>query len=197
MSMGGGSAPEAQQFNPVNLDQTAALAKKYDELGWSFADTDLAARFPGIVARRDENALDASSQITGPLDPTVQNQFATDALEKAFAGFGGGNNGGDIGTGGSAARGSIASSITGSVAEKQDYDRDYLSQMLLDNPQRSIGLGGKEAVDISISNALGANNAAYGNYLGQVAQSNADEQRQAQQTQAAIGITLSIIGIAV
>jgi hypothetical protein len=197
MSMGGGSAPEAQQFNPVNLDKTAALAQKYDDLGWSFADSDLVARFPGIVARRDENARDASNQITGPLAPDVQNQFATDALEKAFTSFGGGSGGGDIGTGGSAARGSIAASIAGDVAGKQDYDRDYLSQMLLDNPQRSIGIGGKEAVDISISNALGANNAAYGNYLGQVSQSNADEQRRAQETQAAIGITLSIIGIAV
>lgn len=197
MGLGGGSAPEAQKFNPVDLPKTADLALKYDELGWSFADNDLLARFPGIVARRDANAVDAASQIEGPLAPSVQNEFATNALEKAFGSFGGGNSAADIGGLGSAARGSLASSIAGSVSEKQDYDRDYLSQMFLDNPQRSLGIGGKEAVDISISNALGANNAAYGNYLGSVAQDNADAQRQAQETQAAIGITLSIIGIAV
>lgn len=197
MSMGGGEAPKPQEFNPVNISKTASLASKYDELGWSFADKDLLARFPGMVAARDTNTRDAASQISGPEDPFVQNRWATDALESAFGSFGGGNSMADISTTGSAARGSAAASIIGSAQQKQDYDRDYFGQALLDNPPRSIGMGGKEAVDIAISNALGSNNATYGNYLGQVSQNNADAQLQAQKTQAAIGITLSIIGIAV
>jgi hypothetical protein len=197
MSMGGGSAPQAQKFNPVDIGQTASLAEKYDELGWSWSDEDLLARFPGLVVRRDANTNDAADQITGPLDPIVQGQFATDALEKAFSSFGGGNSMPDIGSAGSAARGSIASSIADDTLSKQDYDRTYLAQMFADNPERTFGLTGKEATDIAISNALGANNAAYGNYLGQVSQGNADSQLAAQQTQAGIGIALSIIGIAV
>lgn len=195
---GGSTAtqPKPPTFNPVNIQQIAGQAQTQDELGFQLSDADLLARFPGLVAQKQKNANDAAKAITAPLDPTVQNDFATRGLAGAFSAFGGGSNGANIGGAGSAARGSIASSIVNQTQNKEDSDRTYLSQQLADNPARTFGISGQDAINVAISNALGQNNANYAAYTGNTSSSNAQNASNQQNT-LALASTAVTIAIAI
>jgi hypothetical protein len=198
-SLFGGStatAPTPPKFTPVDIPTLADQATAQDELGFQMSDADLAARFPGLVAQRNADATDASNQITQPLDPTVENAFATNSLAGAFSAFGGGANGANIGGAGSAARGSIAAGITSQTQAKEDSDRTYLQQQLADNPERQFGASGQDEIQLAISNALGANNANYGAYVGGVSTANA-QSAQSQQTQLALASIATTVAIAI
>lgn len=190
------SSPAPPKFTPVNIGSVAQQAQAQDVLGFQLSDADLAARFPGLVLQKQANATDAANQINAPLDPTVQNDFATRGLAGAFSAFGGGSNGANIGGAGSAARGAISSSIVGQTQTKEDSDRAYLSQQLLDNPERTFGLSGQDAINVAISNALGQNNANYAAYAGNTSTSNAQNASN-QQSQLALASTAVTIAIAI
>lgn len=196
MSFGGGSSQPVSQpaFKAVDIASTAQLAQQANTLGYNLADADFASRFPGLVAIRDSEISDAVSQVTGPLDPTVQNQFASSSEASALSAFGGPT--GSIGEAGSASRGAISAGITNKVQGKQDTDWNTLLGLINANPERQMGLTGGDLLNLGIGNIVGQNQSNFAGYAGQVGQSNASNAATTQSTYAAAGLAISILGIA-
>lgn len=171
---GPGSVAAPPAFNPIDVTGTQNLALNTDIEGYNLADADLASRFPGLVSGNKTSVQDAYKQLTGPLDPTVQNSFANSALESSLAATGGGNGLATPGGAGSASRNAIAASIGNSVQSKQDVDRANLDSVLAANPQRSFGLSGSDVTNLSIANTQNQNEYNQSLYQSQVAQKNAN-----------------------
>jgi len=188
------STPSPPPFKPVDIPATAALAQQYQTLGYNLSDADFAARFPGLVAMRDSEISDAVNQVTGPLDPTVENQFASTGEAGALSAFGGST--GSIGEAGSAARGAIASSIANQTQNKQDYDWNTLMGLINDNPERQFGLTGGDLLNLAIGNTVGKNQANFAGYAAGVQGANAQNAAQTQAGFSNATLALSIIGIA-
>lgn len=192
---GAGAAPEPPKFKKANIEKTASNALKFDELGWQLSDNDLLARFPGLVATRNANIEDAAKQLTGPLDPAVENQFTTKGLGDAMSAFGGGQDMADIGSSGSAARGSVAASVAQQTQNKQDADRATFSQLLMENPGRIMGLTGQDAVSLAIANILGQNQSNYSSYAANVQSGAASGAANSQAIMAALQMAVAVAGM--
>jgi hypothetical protein len=186
------NAPQAPKFIPMSIGDLSASGlipsgrgknkgfydvapgfNYFQTLGYNAADADLAKRFPGLVAQRDQNVQEASQAITGPLPPEVQNTFATNALARSLSTTGGSGLSG-IGGVGSAGREQAAASIARDTLQKQDYDRQYLNQQFADQPARAFSLSPDDIINLSVGNTAGANAARFQQYAGSVAQQNAD-----------------------
>jgi hypothetical protein len=85
------SAPQPPAFNPIDIGQAVANALQYDEQGFLWSDQDFLARFPGLVATRNDEIDKAYNELTGPLDPTLQNSFTTNAIGAGLNTVGGGD----------------------------------------------------------------------------------------------------------
>ncbi len=192
MSLGGASAPKPATFIPTNIGQVSNLATQFDTLGYNLSDQDFVSRFPGLVSQRNSTITDAFKQLTGPLDPTVQNSFANSSTANTLESFGGGT--GSIGTKGSAARNAIGAGIVNQTNAKQDYDRQFFEQLIGQNPERTFGLGGGDQVNLLISNILGANQNRYAGYASNVSTSNASSAATTQDAFAAAQLAISAIG---
>jgi hypothetical protein len=193
---GSPSAPRQPKLNPINIPDVVAQAINYDTQGYIASDADFAARFPGLVQARDTTIEDAYKQLTGPLDPTVQNVFEKQGLAKSLGAFGGGNPAPSVGQVGSASGNTVAASIANSVMQKQDYDRSYFQSLLSSNPERAFGLSGSDVANLAIANTgtLNANNTiAYNN---QINSANASAAAGVQTGQLISGIGSTIGGIA-
>lgn len=190
-----GSAPSPPRFKPVKLDQATDLAQKYDSLGYSLTDQAFLSQYPGLVAIRDSQINDAARQVVGPLDPTVQGQFARNAMSTTLDAFGGGT--GSIGEAGSAARGSIAASIANQTQTKQDADRLNLENLMGLYPQRQFGLTGGDLTNIMIGNITGQNQANYQQYAAQVQNANASSAASASNTASTVQLGISLAGLVI
>jgi hypothetical protein len=132
-------------------------------------------RFPGLVTGNNQLVSDTTSQLTGNLDPTVQNAFANKALVQALSATGGGNSLAGVGPVGSFSGNTAATSIANQVTQKQDYDRTAFDTALAANPQRAFGLSGGDAVNLAIANTQGQNAYNQQKYALAVQQQNADQ----------------------
>jgi hypothetical protein len=181
-------------FKPVDIPSTAAAAEQANLLGYNLSDADLMARFPGLVSMRDAEINDASAQITGPLDPAVEHQFASTAVTGAQSAFGGGQ--GTIGEKGSAARGATAAGIANQTQTKQDYDWLTLMNLINANPERQLGLTGGDLLNLGLGNIVGQNQANFAGYQAAVNNANANQQSATQEASGIASTVVSIIGIA-
>lgn len=190
---GGGSTPQPPAFQAINVGQVGDQALAADISGYNFSDADLASRFPGLVAGRNQQVTDAYNQLTGPLDPTVQSSFVNQGLEQSLGSFGGGNQTAGIGKDGTAAGNAVATSLANNVQNKQDYDRVNFESTLANNPQRAFGLNGEDVLNELMANTQGQNAYNQQKYLGQIGASNASSAAAGQQQSAAIGTGVSIL----
>lgn len=161
-------------FNPVDIPSANKQAAALDIKGYDLADQDLAARFPGLVAGRNAQIQDASKQLTGPLDPTVQNAFTKQGAIQALGSTGGGNIGANLGTAGSAAQNTTAATVANDTLDKQNYDRSTLGGLLAANPQQSIGFTGPDDTQLAIGNLQNQNQYNQAKYAYQIQQQNAN-----------------------
>lgn len=192
-SSGGGSTPNPPAFQPIDINSVGNQALQADITGYNLSDANMAQRFPGLVSGRNQQISNAYNQLTGPLDPTVQNSFVNQGMAQSFGAFGGGNNMAGIGTSGTAAGNAVATSLANNVQKKQDYDRQYFEQLLGYNPQRQFGLSGEDVVNMAMANTQGQNAYNQQSYAAKYNNYNAKNAAKGQSSAAALGSTASII----
>lgn len=204
--MGGGSATQAPAppvFNPINISQTAQDATNADIAGYNFADADFLSRFPGLVAGRSSDINQVFQNLNGPLDPTLQNQFASKGLSGALGSFGGGNQFASINPGSGSTSGSSigANSAAKSIAKDtmgwQDLNRSDFQNLLSQNQQRAFGLSGSDIANLNIANTTGLSASNQAAYAGQINNFNAQNAQSNANTQGAIGIGTAILSAAI
>jgi hypothetical protein len=193
MSKSAGSAPQPPKFVPIDINKTQDQATQADITGYNLSDADLASRFPGLVSGRQQQVTDAYNQLTGPLDPTVQNSFVNQGLAQSLGAFGGGQSGAKIGTTGTASGNAVATSLANNVQQKQDYDRSNFENVLANNPQRTFGLSGADVTQETIANIIGKNNYLQARYGGQVGTANAQSAAANQQKAAEAAIAMAVL----
>lgn len=196
MSFGsGGSTPTPPKFQPINIGTTEQQALGADQTAYNLSDSDFASRFPGLVSGRDAQLTNDYNQLTGPLDPAVQNSFTSQGLAQSLGAFGGGNNMAQVGNSGTAAGNTVASSVANSTLNKQNYDRTQFESDLGNNPQRQFGLNGEDIVSMMMANTSGQNAANGAYYASRVGNANASAAASSQETQAGISAALSLATI--
>ena len=156
--------PEAPKFYPIDIPSTLQQALETDIAGYKASDADFATRFPGLVAGKDLDIKQAFRELTGPLDPQVQNAFTQRGLERALVNTGGGNPLAGVGGIGTASGNNAAVSIANSIQQKEDYDRSYFNSLIASNPERAFGLSGADVANLSIANTGGLNAASQQQY---------------------------------
>ena len=181
-------------FKQVDITSLANQYEAYANLGFNTSDADFLARFPGLVATRNAEIKDITKQISGPLDPTVQNAFASSSEAGALSAFGGPT--GSVGGPGSAARGSIASGIANQVQTKQDYDWSSLEAALNAFPERSYTLDPSTALNFMIGNVVGQNQSNFAGYTSALQNAQANQAATTQNIFGGAQIGLSILAIA-
>ena len=150
--------PAVPYFKPIDINATIAQALNYDTEGFNFSDQDFASRFPGLVSARNQQVQDAYSQLTGPLDPTVENQFATNALGAGIGTVGGGDPLSALGmTQGSFGSNVATATLGNELLDKQSKDRSYFETLIGNNPQRAFGISGSDVANLGIANTGGLN----------------------------------------
>ena len=163
-------APTPPPFIPINIPETIAQAIDYDVQGFDWSDQDFLARFPGLVATRNQQIEDAYNQLTGPLDSTVEGAFTRTGLTAGLNSVGGGDPLSGLGlTEGSAGRNAATTSFVRNVLNKQDADRQYFDLLIGNNPQRGFGISGGDAANLSIANTGGLNASNQQNYQSTLA----------------------------
>lgn len=190
MGGGGGNAPQQPFFQPVNIPEAIAQAISYDVQGYNWSDADFTSRFPGLVQTRNEEIGRAYNELTGPLDPTVESSFTNQGLNQGATALGGGDPLSGLGlTAGSAGRNAASVSFANSVMSKEDADRQYFTQLLLDNPQRQFGIGAGDVSGLFALNTQGVNN-----FNSQSFQSELNNIYTQGQQQAATGAQIAALG---
>lgn len=159
--------PELPYFAPVDIPNAVAQALQYDVSGFSWSDQDFLSRFPGLVATRDQQNDDAYAQLTGKIDPATQQSFTRNAIEQGLSSTGGGNALAGLQQG-SAGRNSATVSLANSLLGKQDQDRAYFDQLIGNNPQRALGLGGADIASLAALNTGTLNQANALQYQSQL-----------------------------
>lgn len=197
LGLGGGSGTSSQppppKVYPVDIENTLKTGIAADQYGYNFSDLDFAKRFPGLVATRGEDLKTAYKELTGPLDPVVQNEFVTSGLEKSMSAFGAGAETPDVVSKGGIGRNTIGTSVAQDATNYQDAARSYIETLQAENQPRAFGLSGGDLLNLAIlnqGNLAQANQQAAG-YASAVGAANA--QASAAQKNAAIGATTSII----
>lgn len=159
----GGSQPKPPEFRPIDIGALDAQVFKFNSEGLRLSQEDLATRFPGFVAARDQNLKDDAAAITGPLNPTEQAAFVRHGLTNSLNAFGGAQGG--LGGEGSISRNTVAATLARDTIQNQDAARTQLSTDLQLNPETQLGLGGAEKVKLAVGNTLGTNVSNYNAYL--------------------------------
>jgi hypothetical protein len=186
--------PKTPKFTPVNIPDAIAQALAYDTQGWDASDALFAAQYPGLVQARQNTMEDALRQLTGPLDPALQNQFTTQGIEKALGSTGGGNSMAGIdptGLSGSA----VATTIAQDVLAKREYDTNVVNSLIQQNPMRSFGLTGADVAQLAIFNTRQGNIASIAGYNNKLAGINAQGAAGVQTGQAISGIGSSLFSL--
>lgn len=149
-SFGGAKPPP---FTPIDIPGLQNLATQTDIKGYDMSDADLARRFPGLVAENKQLIDQTYKNITGPLDPSLQNAFTTRGIESSLDSVGGGASGlAGLGGRGSAGQNVLSTSLINNTRDYQDQQRGYLDSLLQGNPQRATGLSGEDVTNLSIQN---------------------------------------------
>lgn len=203
MGLSGGSSassgqPPPPKVSPVNIASTLQTGIKADQFGYKFSDLDFNKRFPGLVATRDEDITKAYSELTGPLDPVVQNDFVTSGLEKSMGAFGGGAEAPDVTSKGSVGRNTIGTSVGQDTSSYEDSARSYIETLLGENQPRAFGLSGGDILNLAVlnqGNLAQANQQAAG-FASSVgaAQAQASQAKQNAAIGAGASITAATIG---
>lgn len=187
-------SPTPVPFYPISIDQTAAQATQADQDAFARSDADFASRFPGLVAGQNAQLDQDYKNLTGPLDPTLQNSFVTQGLAKSLNAFGG-NSGTNATTEGSIGKNAISGDVANSVLANQDYNRNVFNQDVSQNPLRAIGPSGSDAVSWLIKNTGDQNQINQTNYAGSVNTANAQNAADASNTQAEVGTGIAVASI--
>lgn len=188
------TAPSPPPFFPLDPSAVANQAFAADVTGFGTSDADFLARFPGLVSSRTTDIDKSYQQLTGPLDPTLQNAFVKEGLSKSLGNLGGGNPGASL-TKGSASQNQTSATVAGRTQDYKDYARDNFSSLLASNPQRALGLSGSDVAQLSIANTGNLNSSNQAQYVAGVNRQNAENQADAQNQQAAISTALAVAGI--
>lgn len=187
------TVPQAAPFFALNPTTVGQQAFSADVTGFGYADDDFLSRFPGLVSSRETNIDKSFQQLTGPLDPTLQNAFVKEGLSKGLSNLGGSDQSGF--RAGSAGKNQASATVAGRTQDYKDYARNNFSSLLAQNPQRAFGLSGSDAAQLSIANTGNLNASNQAQYVSQINQQNATNAADAQNTQAAISAALAVAGI--
>jgi hypothetical protein len=186
--------PTPPKVFPVDLNATENAATQADITGYSLSDADFASRFPGLVQTRDTALNQAYNELTGPLDPTVQNTFQSRELGNSLSAFGGGSEKANVTGKGSIGKNSMAAGFGRDVMSYQDYARNNLENAINANPERAIGLSGSGATNLAIANTTNLNQANQLAYAASIAQQNANIQAANAKKAAEVGAGASLVG---
>lgn len=192
----GGQAPPPK-VSPVDIAGTLQTGIAADQFGYNFSDLDFNKRFPGLVATRDDDIKKAYGELTGPLDPVVQNDFVTSGLEKSMGAFGAGAEAPDVTSKGSVGRNTIGTSVGQDTSSYQDSARSYIETLLGENQPRAFGLSGGDVLNLAVlnqGNLAQANQQAAG-FASAVGASNA--QANQAKTNATIGAGSALASAAI
>ena len=159
---GFGGAPPVK-FDPINIDELNSQVGDIANLGYDLSNQDQLTRLPGLVLGNKYAIGQTNKELTGPLDPTVENYFTKKALYKGVGATGAGNPYAGVDPG-SFAENAAASSIANDVQAKQDQDRAYQATLESDNPAPVLSLSGSDAANLSIANAQNLNQYNIGKY---------------------------------
>lgn len=174
---GGGSAPQAPKFKPIDAGVVSAKAKATDIQGYQMSDADYAKRFPQLVKGRQSNIDSAIANVSGGPDKQTSAALASAGLSRNL-----GSNEFQKGR-----------SLGQPILQLEQRDQNYFSRMLGDNPQRTAGLSGKNIGEIAASNATGQNAYAQGIYGSNINAYNQQIAQNAQTTSAGIGAFGSLL----
>lgn len=188
------TAPQPAPFFPIDIQGAADTAFSTDVTGFGYSDDDFLSRFPGLVSTRETDINKAYQNLTGPLDPTLQNAFVKEGISKSLGNVGSGDIGASL-LKGSAGQNQTSATVANRTQDYKDYSRDNFSSLLAANPQRSFGLSGSDAAQLSIANTGNLNSSNQAQYISQVNKQNAENQADAQNQQAAISTALAVAGI--
>jgi hypothetical protein len=161
--------PKPPKFYPIDIQQAITDQLSADIWSWNYSKNDLAERFPGLVAAQNQQIEQAYNQLTGPVDPTIQNDFVTKGLETGLASTSGGSA--MVGLGlqeGSAGRGAESANVASNLQSLQDYYRENFAQQLALNLPPAVGLSGADVAQLAISNTVGQNAANQLGYQSQL-----------------------------
>lgn len=172
----GGSSGKAPKLKQISIPAAQDLALSQDISSFAASDADWAKRFPELVKGRNFMIADANAQSKGGISSA-----ATGALKTAGLGdlkFAGKNEF------------QTARNLGQPILAKEQRDRNFASNLLLQNPQRQFGLSGKDVTNIALANTGDTN--AIASAVAQT-QANAYSSSVAQTAQDFSGIT-SILG---
>ena len=165
-----GSVAQPPGFTEIDPRLVDEQGVKFDEQGFDLASKVFADKFPGLVAASNRLMSENYADITGPLDPALQNAYARAGLVKGASAFGGAFS--TAGTEGSANRNTLAATIGQNVLAHQDSVRATQEELLAENPEQAVGLSGADFGKILIANSIGENQAKLNAYLAAVGQYN-------------------------
>ncbi len=200
MSFGGGggstSAPNPPAPQLANIGQLENQAVSADTTGYNLSDQAFAAQFPGLVSARNQQLTDAYNQLTGPLDPNVQQSFMNQGIGQSLGSFGSGNPYATINKDTASGK-AVETSLANNVQNKQNYDRTYFESLLALNPQRQIGLSGSDVANLSAANTAAQNAYLQSKYAGAYGTYSANNAAQGQQQGALLGTVGSLASAAI
>jgi hypothetical protein len=185
---GGGQRPPPKP-KLADIQQVGNQAANTDITGLNLSDQNLQNQFPGMVAARNDQISNAAQQLTGPLDPTVENTFVNQGMQGAYNAFGSGDPYATI-TPGAATGNAVATSVANNVQNKQDYDRAYFESIL--QPNRQIGISGSDVGNLTAANVAAINNYRQTKYGGMYGNYNANQASSQQASLAAASAAASL-----
>jgi len=210
---GGGGGGSVQAPNPpkplqIKIPQMEKQMVAADQAAYAQGDQYMQQFYPSLWNAQQGMIGQAYQNLTGPLDPSLQNTFMTNAnVQSANAlgggnstfGFGGGSFGGagagsSWGGEGSLARNAAAANVAQNVQGYETYNQGFMNQLNTLFAPRTFG-GTPE----DLANMFTFNNTQYNNYLNEkfAGQTQAYYQNQglaAGQSASTTGSILSIVG---
>lgn len=153
MSAGGGSSSKAPKLTQVSIPGAEDLALNADITGYGLSDTAYATGFTApLVSGRSAMITDANKQSAGGISSQATGAVVRAGLGDVAKSIPGKN---DFQT---------ARNLGQPILSKEQRDRNFASNLLLQNPQRVYGLGGQDVTNIALANTGNVNaiNAAVG-----------------------------------
>ncbi len=182
---GSSSAPQAPVFHPLNIAQISEGATQGDIAASDYNYNELANRLPGMVSAQNADIDSAYKQLTGPLDPTLQNTFLNQGVGGALGAVGGGDPMSALALQkGSFAKGAASASVANQTTNYQTQTQQYLESLLAANPQQWYGLSGADIASLNLYNTGAANQASLGAYQSAISAANLQFQQQQAQLNA-------------
>jgi hypothetical protein len=195
---GGGGIKTPKAPKPIQLDvnQLQQNMVAADQAAYSQADQYMNQYYPYLAQARNQMIGQGYDNLTGPLNPTLENTFTNAANMQSANALGQGDQGFGLSKG-SLARNAAAASVASNVQNYQDYNRALFEQLNTMYAPRSFGMTPTDA-----ANVFTFNNTQYNNYLEQqyalATQSYYGGQAQAAGQQAAgLGLIGSLGGAAI